>query len=53
MTGRRRQGPVIPDRRAALVLGYGGILIGAWALWDAYEKRGRRRPFAAKLLPGG
>lgn len=53
MTGARRQGPVIPDRRAALALGYGGILIGAWALWDAYEKRGRRRPFAAKLLPGG
>lgn len=53
MSTNRRRGPVIPDRRAALALGYGGILIGAWALWDAYETRGKRRPFAAKLLPGG
>lgn len=51
MTGRR--GPVIRDRRTALVIGYGGILVGAWALWDAYERRGKRRPFATKLLPGG
>ncbi len=50
---RRGRGPVIRDRRAALVIGYGGILIGAWALWEAYEKRGRRRPFVTKLLPGG
>lgn len=40
------------DRRTALIVGYGGILIGAWALWDAYERRGRRRPFATKFLPG-
>lgn len=49
----RPHGPVIPSRRAALVIGYGGILLGALALWDAYELRGRRRPFLAKLLPGG
>jgi hypothetical protein len=49
----QRRGPVIPDRRAALLLGYGGILVGAWALWDAYEGRGKQRPFAAKFLPGG
>lgn len=51
MTGRGR-GPVIRDRRTALVIGYGGILVGAWALWDAYECRGKPRPFAAKFLPG-
>lgn len=51
MTSNRR-GPLIPDRRAALVLGYGGILVGALALWDAYEVRGKRRPFLTKFLPG-
>ena len=47
------RGPVIKDRRTALFVGYGGIIIGALALWDAYEQRGRRRPFLTKLLPGG
>lgn len=49
----RRRGPVIPDRRCALLIGYGGIIVGALALWDAYEARGKRRPFMTKLLPGG
>ena len=44
--------PWIRDRNAALALGYGGILLGALCLWDAYENRGRRRPFLTKLLPG-
>ncbi len=51
VTTRRR--PVIPDQRAALFIGYGGILVGALALWDAYEGRNRQRPFLTKLLPGG
>lgn len=51
MSGRRRA--YIKDRRTALVLGYGGILLGALALYDAYENRGKHRPFATKLLPGG
>ena len=45
--------PYIRDRNTALVVGYAGILIGALALYDAYENRGKRRPFATKLLPGG
>jgi hypothetical protein len=48
----RRCGPVIRNRHTALVIGYGGILIGAAALWDAYERRGRTRPFMTKFLPG-
>ena len=48
-----RRGPFIANRHHALVLGYGGILFGALALWDAYEGRGRRRPFLTKFLPGG
>lgn len=45
--------PFIYDRTMALVLGYGGIIIGALALYDAYELRGKRRPFMTKFLPGG
>lgn len=45
--------PIIKDQRTALVIGYGGILLGAYALWEAYEGRGRRRPFMTKFLPGG
>ncbi|MEV4557781.1 hypothetical protein AB0K51_12365 [Kitasatospora sp. NPDC049285] len=44
---------MIRSQRVALLLGYSGILIGALALWDAYEGRGARRPFIVKLLPGG
>jgi hypothetical protein len=49
---RKRTGPFIRDQHVALVLGYGGILLGAMALWDAYEGRGRSRPFITKFLPG-
>lgn len=49
----RRPGPVIRSQQLALTIGYAGILLGALALWDAYEGRGKRRPFLTKLLPGG
>jgi len=45
--------PYIKDRSLALWLGYGGILVGALALYDAYENRGRTRPVLSKFLPGG
>lgn len=45
--------PFFRSRQCALVIGYGGIIVGALALWDAYEQRGRQRPFLTKLLPGG
>ncbi len=44
--------PVIPDRRTALLAGAGLVVLGAWLLYDAYEARGRTRPFALRLLPG-
>lgn len=53
MSRPRPGGPFIRDRHMALAIGYGGILLGALALWDAYEGRGRTRPFIVKLLPGG
>lgn len=49
MTRRAR----IPNRNHALIIGYGGILLGALGLWDAYEGRGRTRPFITKFLPVG
>lgn len=39
-------------RRRVLCIGYCGILLGSYALYEAYEKRGNKRPFATKLLPG-
>lgn len=41
----------IANRRTALYVGYGGILIGALALYDAYERRGRQRPLLERFLP--
>ncbi|MEU0788022.1 hypothetical protein ABZ341_41650 [Streptomyces sp. NPDC006173] len=49
--GTVRRKPLL-SRNTALVVGYGGILVGAWSLWEAYELRGVRRPFLTKFLPG-
>ena len=46
-----RRSPRIANRRLALWIGYGGIVVGACALYDAYECRGRERPFLARFLP--
>lgn len=32
--------------------GYAAVALGSWLLWQAYEARGRTRPWAAKFLPG-
>lgn len=39
-------------RSTALAVGYLGILLGAAALYDAYEGRGQTKPFLVKFLPG-
>lgn len=49
MTGNRR--PWVRDRRLAL---WGGVLLlslGSALLYDAYEGRGRQRPFVTRFLP--
>jgi hypothetical protein len=46
------KGPLIPDRRTAQMAGCLMVAGGAYLLWDAYEARGRSRPFWLKLLPG-
>jgi hypothetical protein len=47
-----RRKPVIKDRRVALYAGLAAYVLGSMLLWDAYENRGKSRPFATKLLPG-
>lgn len=44
--------PVIPDRRTAQLAGVALIVLGAYCLYDAYDARGRQRPFALRFLPG-
>lgn len=43
---------VVPDRRTALLAGIGCLTLGAWLLYDAFEARGRTRPFLMRFLPG-
>ncbi len=43
---------LVPDRRTALVAGYAALTLGSILLWDAYEARGKARPFLTKFLPG-
>lgn len=45
-------GPRLPDRRTAQVAGVLLVLAGAYCLYDAYDARGRSRPFALRFLPG-
>jgi hypothetical protein len=47
-----RRKPMVKDRRVALWGGVAAIFLGSFLLYDAYECRGRPRPFAARLLPG-
>ena len=43
--------PVIPDRRTAQLAGVALVTLGAFLLYDAYEARGRSRPFLMRLVP--
>lgn len=44
--------PVIRDVRRAQLLGVACVVAGSFLLYDAYEARGRSKPWIAKLLPG-
>lgn len=41
--------PLVANRETALALGLALWLAGAVLLWDAYERRGQRRPLAIRL----
>lgn len=43
---------MVKDRDVALWGGVGAIVLGSWLLHQAYEARGRSRPFVTKFLPG-
>jgi len=43
---------VVRDRRLAQYGGYAAVILGSWLLWQAYEARGRARPYVTKWLPG-
>ena len=39
------------DRGVELALGIGLFIASAWLIYDAYEGRGRKRPFITRVLP--
>lgn len=49
----RRRGLLNLSNRAGLALGVALLIAGAWVLWDTYERRGQRRPFPLRFIPGG
>lgn len=42
---------VISDRRNELAVGIALFVVSSYLIWDAYEGRGRSRPFLARFLP--
>ncbi len=45
-------GPHFREQRTALLLGAACLCAGAFLIYDAYDARGARRPFALHFLPG-
>lgn len=45
-------GPLVRDHRTAQLAGVVLVSLGAYLLYDAYEARGRQRPFWTRLVPG-
>lgn len=41
---------LIRDQETAVIVGLGLTLLGAYVLWDAFEGRGRSRPFAMRAV---
>jgi hypothetical protein len=53
MTSRRRRRghPFFVNHESAIAAGILSVLVAAWCFEDAWEGRGRKRPFFAKMLP--
>jgi hypothetical protein len=41
---------LLRDAGTELAFGVGLFIASAWLIYDAYERRGRTRPFAARIL---
>jgi hypothetical protein len=41
----------LQDRGLELGLGVVLFVVSSWLIWDAYEGRGKQRPFPARFLP--
>lgn len=48
----RRSDVLVKDQQTAVMIGVGLYLAGTLVLWDAYEHRGKSRPFIFRWLPG-
>jgi hypothetical protein len=47
-----RRSALIPDQRTEMMAGLALTVAGAYLLWEAYEGRGKRRPFGLRLFGG-
>jgi len=43
---------IVKNAKTERLIGYSLVIAGLYLVYDAYEKRGQRRPFFARLLPG-
>lgn len=43
---------IFRDRRHSIALGIVALVGGSYLLYDAYERRGRHRPWALRVVPG-
>jgi hypothetical protein len=48
----RRRRPWVRDKRVALACGLALYVAGSLLIYDAYERRGRERPFGMRLAGG-
>jgi hypothetical protein len=51
MPRRSKRPALLQDRRAEIALGVALYVAASWLVWDAYEGRGKPRPFGARLAP--
>lgn len=42
---------IIRDRKVAICVGVAMVVAGSYLVYDAYEGRGRFRPFLMRMLP--
>jgi hypothetical protein len=45
-------GPHLANHNHALAVGAACLIAGTWFIYDAYERRGVRRPWTLHFLPG-